>query len=374
MPAQAESHNQLIAIVVPSLGGGGAERMAVDLANEMDAAGVRVAIITARRAGLLSADLTSTVSLTELGAAGVIASIPRLARLLRRTRPAAIISMMDHTNLATYLSVRLARVSTRLIFTTHADFDQSFRPMQPWLRQVVIWAYGRICRHAHACVAVSNGVAESLARGVGVPRENVEVIYNGVSLARCTQGTTKHRRSIDEPLIVAMGRLTSQKGFDTLICAFAIVRREFTRARLKILGEGMQRAELELQLIRLGLTECVELPGYLRDPFPVLANANVFVLASRWEGFGLSIVEAMMLGVPVVSTDCRSGPAEILDGGKYGRLVAPDDANALALGIIEALQDPGPVEAAQCHARLFDIATVARRYIGLAGVRVSALK
>jgi glycosyltransferase involved in cell wall biosynthesis len=143
------------------------------------------------------------------------------------------------------------------------------------------------------------------------------------------------------PVILAVGRLVKQKDFDTLIRAFGLVRKE-RPARLMVLGEGREREKLLALIKNLGLEQDVTLHGFVENPFKYIKHAAVFVLSSLWEGFGNVIVEAMALGTPVVATECPSGPSEILEEGKWGRLVPPGDVDALAQSIIDTLDDSNP--------------------------------
>lgn len=140
------------------------------------------------------------------------------------------------------------------------------------------------------------------------------------------------------PVVLAVGRLCVQKDFPTLLLAFALVRKEL-RCRLLILGDGEKRQELLDLAQKLGITEDLDMPGFVKNPYKYIKRASVFVLSSRWEGLPTVLAEAMACGCPVVSTDCPSGPAEILEGGKYGLLVPPGDPGKLAEAILKILRD-----------------------------------
>jgi glycosyltransferase involved in cell wall biosynthesis len=145
-------------------------------------------------------------------------------------------------------------------------------------------------------------------------------------------------RAGEPPVILGVGRLTVQKDFPTLIRAFARVRQK-RNARLLILGEGELRSELNALVAELGLQADVALPGFVENPFVFMRHASLFVLSSAWEGFGNVLVEAMACGMPVVSTDCPSGPAEILQNGKWGRLVPVGDVQALSEALLATLEE-----------------------------------
>jgi glycosyltransferase involved in cell wall biosynthesis len=163
-------------------------------------------------------------------------------------------------------------------------------------------------------------------------------------------------------VILGVGRLAKQKDFSTLLKAFAQVRAVRT-ARLMILGEGRKRAQLETLVRTLGIADDVALPGFVPNPFPYMAHASVFVLCSAWEGLPGALVEAMACGCPVVSTDCPSGPAEILAEGVYGPLVPVKAITALARAILSVLAAPPDRAWLRARAEMFAVERVADRYL-----------
>jgi glycosyltransferase involved in cell wall biosynthesis len=205
---------------------------------------------------------------------------------------------------------------------------------------LVRWSYPR----ADAVVAVSDGVADDLARRLRVPRSRIHVVPNPIvtpdlaDLARRRVDPTSFAAGA-VPVILGVGRLTMQKRFDLLIEAFARVRRRHD-ARLMILGEGEDRPQLEALIRQLGLEQQVALPGFVANPFAYMARARVFVLSSAWEGLPGVLIQALACGTAVVATDCDSGPREILQGGRLGRLVPVGDVAALADAISSTLDEP----------------------------------
>ncbi len=190
-------------------------------------------------------------------------------------------------------------------------------------------------------MAVSRGAADDLARTLGIPRERVEVVYNPVItpaiLARAKMALDHPWFAPGQPpVIIGVGRLTRQKDFPTLIRAFAEVRRQRS-ARLIILGEGEERAALEALIAELGVGDDVSLPGFHENAMAYMARAALFVLSSAWEGLPTVLIEALAAGTRVVSTDCPSGPREILQGGRLGALVPVGDSGALARAMTDAL-------------------------------------
>ena len=236
----------------------------------------------------------------------------------------------------------------------------------PWLMKIF---YPR----ADGVVAVSKGVADDLAVVIGLPRERITVIYNPVVTPELLQ---KAQEPIDHPwfhpgeppVILGVGRLTKQKDFPTLIQAFALVRKE-RPARLIILGEGEDRYELEELIRKLGIASDVDMPGFVDNPYKYMAYSTVFVLSSAWEGLPTVLIEAMACGCPVVSTNCHSGPAEILENGKYGKLVAVGDAAGLAEAMVGTLDAPESLNVVR-RAQDFGVEQAVAGYLEIFGCQV----
>lgn len=359
-----------LALFLPSLAGGGAERVVVDLATTLAAAGHRVELVLARREGPYLADVPSAVAVVDLGARRVAAALPALARYLRRRRPHALLATLEHANVVALLAARTApgvRVVVREANTTPLDLGADGSR-----GRVVGWLMRRLYPRAHRVVAVSEGVASALRDGLGVPAERIEVIGNPVVTPRVLAGAGRapaHRWFHDggPPVVLGVGRLEPQKGFDVLLRAFAGARSRHP-CRLLLLGDGGRRAELEALAAELGVAEEVALPGFDPDPFPAMAAAGAFVLSSAWEGLPNVLIQAMALGTPAVATDCPSGPAEVTDGGRLGWLVPVGDATAMADAIVAALAGGRRPMDAAWRAR-YAPETVAARYERVLGLQ-----
>ncbi|ULR40554.1 glycosyltransferase [Thermus sp. NEB1569] len=331
-----------LALFLPSLRGGGAERVMVHLARGFAERGFQVDLVLAKAEGPYLAEVPPSVRVVDLRASRVLFSLPGLVRYLRKERPHALLSALDHANVIVCLAHRLARVPSWLVISEHNTLSAS-RPKNARER-LLLWFMRWTYPWADAVIAVSQGVAEDLIHLTGLPREKIQVIYNPVVTPELF---AKAREPLDHPwlasgeppVILGVGRLTEEKDFPTLIRAFALVRAQ-RPARLMILGEGELRPQLEALVHELGLQDDVALPGFVENPYAYMARAAVFVLSSRWEGFGNVLVEAMACGTPVVSTDCPSGPREILDHGKYGRLVPVGDVKSLAESILKTMDEP----------------------------------
>jgi glycosyltransferase involved in cell wall biosynthesis len=262
-----------------------------------------------------------------------------LRRLIRHLRPGLIVSRLSHVNLAVLAAVATSRRSVPVVVEerntpSHAMRHDRARALK---RLAYRWLYPR----AAAVVAASHGVRSDLEMHFGIPGSLIEVVENPCDLDHVrwlARQPPADALPAGEPLIVAAGRLEPQKGFPGLLEAFARVASRMP-GRLVILGDGPQREALCHQAAVLGIGDRVILPGFVSNPFAVIARARVFVLSSLWEGSPTVIVEALACGVPVVSTDCPSGPRTLLEEGRCGLLVAPGDPAALAEAIERVLQD-----------------------------------
>jgi glycosyltransferase involved in cell wall biosynthesis len=333
-----------IAFFLPSLRGGGAERVIVNLAEGITERGFPVDLVLSAATGTFLDQLPPAVRLVDLRAGRTLRSFGPLAGYLRRERPRVLVSSMSHANLVALWAARLAFRGTPVVVTVHNTLSQSTRQqgrlsasLWPWLlRTFYPWA-GRV-------VAVSGGAADDLARTSGLPRERMEVVYNPVitpaMLALARQAPDHPWFSSGQPpVVLGVGRLTRQKDFATLIRAFARVRRQ-RPARLLILGEGEERPRLTALADELGVTDDLALPGFRENALSFMAGSALFVLSSAWEGLPTVLIEALAAGTRVVATDCPSGPREILQEGRLGTLVPVGDPAALAEAMTDALARP----------------------------------
>ena len=306
----------------------------------------RVDLVAASAQGEFSALVPGGVRLVDLHAKRVLFSARPLVHYLRAARPEALIAAMTHCNVVALVARNLARAQTRIIATEHTELSLVAGHALRLREKSMPLAARRLYPGADAVVAVSAGVAHDIARITGAPPERTRVIYNPVltpELFQLAEAPVEHPwfATGSPPVVLAVGRLEPQKDFATLLRAFAQLRRR-RDARLLILGEGSQRGALERLQAELGLKDEAQLPGFCPNPFPYMKRAALLALSSQWEGLGLVLVEALALGTAVVATDCRSGPREILQDGRLGRLVPAGDADALAAAIEATLASPPP--------------------------------
>ena len=341
-----------IAFFLPSLNGGGAERIVLNLMQGMTERGLPVDLLVAAATGPLLDQLPAAVRLVDLKARRVIRSLMPLTGYLRRERPRVLISSMNYANLIALWAGRLSGNRTPVIVTVHTTLSFS-RPQQARLSPG-LWArlFRTFYPWASRVVAVSRGAAEDFADVSGLPRDMIEVVYNPVITPDLLAGARKPPvhpwfAPGEPPVFLGVGRLTRQKDFSTLIRAFAQVRPE-RPSRLLILGDGEDRALLTALAKELEIAGDVALPGFRENAAGFMASSAVFVLSSGWEGLPTVLIEALATGARVVSTDCPSGPREILQDGRLGALVPVGDVSALAHAMIQALDQPAcppPAEA-----------------------------
>lgn len=361
-----------LAIFLPSLVGGGAERMMLNLARGTLEVGVGVDLVVGDAAGPYRDLIPPGCRLIDLRSRRVLSALPGLVRYLRRSRPAALLSAMDHANMIALWACALARVPTRVQVSVRSNLSQE-ATHSPFLAGRLMPRLARaFYPSADTVIAVSQGVADDLVQVLRPRTARVTVIPNPVvtpELADLAAAPPEHPWLLDPsvPVILAAGRLCPQKDYPTLIRACASLGA--TRAlRLLILGEGPDRAALEGLVQQLGLADRVALPGFTDNPFSAMARARVFVLSSAWEGLPGVLIQAMACGTPVVATDCPSGPREVLEDGRYGPLVPVGEPLALATAIGESLDQPQASDLLKGRAADFGLAAVTRRYLEVLGL------
>jgi glycosyltransferase involved in cell wall biosynthesis len=343
-----------IAFFLPSAVGGGAERVAINLIEDMTARGLTVDLVLATATGRFMNQLPRAARFVDLRAGRVITSVLPLARYIRKERPRVVVSSQSHANVVALWAARLARRETPVVVTEHNTRSQA--ALHEGLVERRMWP--RLMRTfypwAASVVAVSRDAADDFARAAGLPRERVEVVYNPVITPQLLELA---RQAPDHPwfgpgqppVILGVGRLTPQKDFPTLLRAFAEVRRE-REVRLVILGEGEDRDALLALSRELGIGDSFDLPGFRKNAMAYMAASAMFVLSSAFEGLPTVLIEALATGTQVVSTNCPSGPREILQDGRLGTLVPVGDAAALAAAIRTRLDHPSPPAPAEALA------------------------
>lgn len=374
-----------MALLISGLGLGGVQRTMLTLAGGLADRGLAVDLLVPDDRGPFRSQIPGNVRLVNLSRwwlrlpvirdrkrRKALLMAPAIADYLRREKPVALLSASHYVNLAAIWGKEMAGGGTRLVISQRTQLSVAITNSSlPVLRRrpLLAWMTRRYYPRADAIVAVSDGVADDLADVARLPRESVITVYNPTDLAYIAGRAAEpavHPWLADggAPVIVAVGRLAAQKDYTTLLHAFAKLR-ALRPVRLIVLGEGRKRAELEGLAAELGIADAVAMPGYAENPFAALARAQLYVMSSRYEGLPGALIQALACGCKVVSTDCPSGPQEILDHGRYGRLVPVGDVALLTAALHAALDDAPDPDRQKARAALYSVDRAVDAYLDL---------
>ncbi len=366
-----EAIGNRLAVLMSFSGQGGVERMVLKLIGEFAASGRAVDLVAIRGQNLVVGQVPDSVRVVDLGVRHTGLALCSIAAYLRRERPAAILCAKDRAIRAAVLGRAISRQPTRLVGRLGTNLSESLKGRSAVTRALRVWPMRHIYRHVDAVVAISQGVADDTARLTGLDSSRIRVIPNPVvsdelyDAARSDPGEPWFAEA--PPVILGVGRLTKQKDFSTLVRAFAKLRGQ-RACRLIILGDGREGPELERLAAELGVRPDVKFPGFVDNPWSWMARSQLFVLSSRWEGLGNVLVEALALGIPSVSTDCPSGPGEIMAQGRFGPLAPVGDVDALADAMARTLDAPLPPATLRLAADPYQLRPSARRYLDVLGI------
>lgn len=369
---EAGSRTKRIALFTTMLGCGGAEKVMLYLAEGFLARGYMVDVVLVRPGGEFFERIQAGAAVAVLNCRKPLDALIPLTKYLRRVRPYILISTLSHVNWVACLAAYLARSDTRCLITEANTPSVELRESNK-MNRMLLPLMLKLMANSATVVAMSKGAGVDLAQTIGWPLDKVHAIYNPVInpeewVQLCKEPAPHPWFSPkDQTVVISVGRLHRQKGFDILLQAFSQLLEKLD-ARLLILGEGPDRCSIEALRNELKLTGVVDLPGYVPNPAAYIARSDLYVLSSRWEGLGNVLIEAMACGVPLVATDCPNGPREILDGGRFGKLVPPDDPGALAFAMEEALSNPQPANPPQEWLQQFTVEYALDRYLEVMGL------
>jgi len=361
-----------IACFFSTSGHSGVDRATAHLIPALARRGYRVDLLKVRRHGPRLTTVPAGVRVVDLGSRHTHACLPAVARYLRNQRPVVLLSDKDKGNRIALFARRLSGVPTRLIFSIGTTVSVNLASRGFCERQIQRMSMRRLYPSAHQVIVCSAGVADDMSDYTGLARDRIRVVPMPVvpaSLFAEPPPVPEHPwfGRADIPLVLGAGALCARKDFATLLRAFARVRAE-RPCRLVILGRGNYRERLLSLAGELGIAEDFSLPGFLPEPYAYMAHADLFAFTSRWEGLGFVLIEALALGTPVVSTDCPSGPREILADGRYGTLVPVGDDARLAAAISATLAAPLPREELKQAARPYEIEAGTDAYLQAMGL------
>lgn len=364
-------NNFKLSIITSSLAGGGAEKIAVNLANHYAELGYTIDLVTFNAKGEYIEQLSSLVELVDLKIKPVrfvfgLHNIFPLRQYLKNSKPDAVLSVARSSNTIVglaFIFLNKSRVIFREANTMHITLKK------PWYKKIVNLNKMRISyRYADIIIANSEDTKRDLMRNKITSKEKIIVIPNPVLPSNYLD--LSNEKIEDEYLndsnlktVISVGRLVEQKNHELLIRSFKLVNEEDPKTRLLIIGQGKEKSSLIKLIEKLKLSNVVKIVGFKQNIFPYYRLARVFVLSSNWEGFGNVIVEALSLGKPVVCTNCPGGPKFILDNGKYGKLVPMEDEVLLAKAIIESLNSYIDQDVLINRSKQFTVQNIAEKYL-----------
>lgn len=356
MSLSKNTARQATAIFVNSFGEGGAEKLAVFQANGLIAAGDAVDILVERNEGSYRAFLHPDVRIVSFDSTSPFTILFKLLGYLRATPPTAMLCHLEKPALLA-IAAGLLCGYRKIIPILEVNLDSYAKLDHQWRRQFLKLLLAIFYRLAPRIISVSHGCTESLSKLIGPHSKNIVTVYNGFDLAHLRATS---RLPVDNPLIaekkkptfISAGRFAPQKDFQHLIRAFAQVRRQKDCA-LIILGEGALRPELEQLAVELGVQADVHLPGHQPNPQAWFSKCEAYVMSSKAEGLASVLLEALAAGTRLISTDCPSGPAEIIQNDKYGKLVPLNDVDALAAAMLDVLDTSKPPASSQSEVQAY---------------------
>lgn len=357
-----------IGIFMSTSGHSGVDRAIRHLVPALAARGYLVDLIKVRRHGPELKEIPPGVRVIDSGASTTYAALPALIRYLRRERPAALLCDKDRVNRTALLARWLAGArDTRLVLSSGTTISVDLAHRGAFERWVQRTSMRRLYRFADQVIVTCEAVADDMSAYTGLDRAHIRAVASPVvpaALFEAAPPPPQHRWFGVEgpPVILGVGELSARKDFATLIRAFAELRR-VREARLVLVGRGQQLEALQALARELGVADDVDFPGFRNDVYAFMAHASVFALTSRWEGLGFVLIEALACGTASVAVDCPSGPREVLDQGRYGRLVPVGDASALAGALLATLDVPTPAALCREAARRYEIESATDEYL-----------
>ena len=355
-----------ISLYVQTLQGGGAEKMVVLVANALAERGYKVDLVVANMNGPYVNLVSKKVVTIELGTRGTAYSALALWKYLRKAKPPVLFSTMTNANITALLARIFFKHELWLVISERSITSNKILGKASLKKFLTGFLMKKLYPNADSIVAISKGVENDLIENFNIPAAKIRVIYNMIEETTIEGHSSELYKQIfceekNSPLFIAVGRLVDVKNYPLLIEAFAKIRIR-CKCKLLILGDGPEKEKIEELVNKAGLSDDVVLLGFVDNPRQYMQIADVLVLTSKWEGFGNVIIEAMSVGIQVVATNCESGPGEILENGKWGRLVPLDDSEALALAMESSMKDKNP-PAVKDRARMFSHEVIIEDYI-----------
>ncbi len=341
----ANNSKKKIMFVISSLVGGGAEHVVVNLINNLDRKKYEILLVIFENKLDLESNLNIPIKIVCLYKKtrwDFLKIIFKLRKTIGDYEPDSIISFLQYTNIVTVLST-LFQIRNYTLIISERSYPRKYLTTTR-LGYLKRWLMSFTYKRADKIITVSKAIKRVLEEDFSIPPEKIKVVYNPVSLEEII---FKSQKAVEHPffkdgnaqVIISAGRLVKLKRYDRLLRVFSLIRKSQKTARLIILGKGILKRELENLALKLKINKFVSFVGYKDNPYAWMSKADIFVLSSAYEGFPNVLIEAMACGVPVISTDCLSGPREIITNGKNGILVPVGDERKLAEAILDLLNN-----------------------------------
>lgn len=358
-----------LTLFLASLEGGGIQKAAMRLIQELIRRKILITLVVINGTGPVRKEIPDGCLLVDLNCNRTRFAFFALLKYLLRAKPSIGISSQTHLNVLMIILRGLSRYPKQLIVREHNAFNQDNLKTRKLLERARIWLIRYFYPFTSKFVAVSSSVAKSIHKYARY-KKDIQVIQNGIDLNQIRRLISHsldypwYKNIKDKKLIVGMGRLSRQKNFLDLLIAFSHMK-DLANTHLLIMGEGLELENLKTMSQKLQIGDKVDFLGFIPNPYPILAQADVFVLSSRWEGFSNVVLEALACGVPIVATDCSGGPADILEGKSFARIVPLDDRTAMSNSITELLGKKIDRTQIIQYAQQFNIEIVAQQYIDM---------
>ena len=347
-------------LIIPSFAGGGAERVFISLATHLHNnyhVEFEVTLVVFSGRGPLLTQVPPTVRLIDLQSIRARQSLFSLFWLGKRERPDVVLTTMQ-ASISFFIVQLFWRKSVQWVCRLENPVSITLKKMESFS----VWLFAQALRACDQVVALNQAMAQDVVKVLSLKPAKIVVIPNPIDVVQVRLQSTVPIVPLIHPALIACGRLTPQKNFTDSILVFLLILDKYPAAHLYIIGEGSERPILEALITKHDIKDKVTLMGFIDNPYPYFVASDVFLLTSKWEGFGNVIVEAMACQTPVVSYDCPTGPRDILEGGRYGELVPIGDIQAFATAVDRILATPFSPELISARADNYAVSTIIKQY------------
>ncbi|MCK5373853.1 MAG: glycosyltransferase [Alphaproteobacteria bacterium] len=356
-----------ISLFIPDFEEGGAQKMMVNLANSLAEKSVSVDLVVACNQGSFNNLVNTNVNVVPLDCARTLHALPKLVRYINSEKPDVIISALYHANVICLAAKCLSKKSrTKFIVTERNHLSSKIKNSNSVKDKILLPAIKFLYPKADSVIAISKGVMDDVVELCALNDDKISYIHNPVVTPSFEKEIKSHSELLFPdstlPLIIASGRLVEQKDYPTMLKAMALILKK-KPANLAILGKGPLQKELAALSKELGIENNVTFKDFVENPLSYMKQADIFLMTSAWEGFGNVLVEALYCGLSIVATDCPSGPAEILDNGKYGYLTNVGDEIDISNAVLKVMESPFDKEQQKKRAMKFTTDSISDKYL-----------